>query len=54
MMSLKQKYGPLALVAGASEGIGAAYSSYLAAEGPRIERGIPDSRDCLTAREAGV
>ena len=32
-MSLKQKYGPLALVAGASEGIGAAFSTYLAAEG---------------------
>jgi uncharacterized protein len=33
MMSLKQKYGTLAMVAGASEGIGAAYSNYLAAEG---------------------
>jgi uncharacterized protein len=33
MMTLKQKYGQLALVAGASEGIGAAYSTYLAAEG---------------------
>jgi short-subunit dehydrogenase len=32
-MSLKQKYGPLALVAGASEGIGAAFSTYLAAAG---------------------
>jgi short-subunit dehydrogenase len=32
-MSLKQKYGPLALVAGASEGIGAAFSYYLAASG---------------------
>jgi uncharacterized protein len=32
-MSIKQKYGQLALVAGASEGIGAAYSTYLAAEG---------------------
>jgi len=32
-MTLKQKYGPLALVAGASEGIGAAFSTYLAAEG---------------------
>jgi uncharacterized protein len=31
-MSLKQKYGPMALVAGASEGIGAAFSTYLAAE----------------------
>jgi uncharacterized protein len=32
-MSLKQKYGPLAMVAGASEGIGAAFSTYLAAAG---------------------
>jgi short-subunit dehydrogenase len=32
-MDLKQKYGSLALVAGASEGIGAAFSEYLAAEG---------------------
>jgi short-subunit dehydrogenase len=31
--TLKQKYGRLALIAGASEGIGAAYSNYLAAEG---------------------
>ncbi len=32
-MHLKQKYGPLALVAGASEGIGAAFSRYLAESG---------------------
>jgi uncharacterized protein len=32
-MNLKQRYGQLALVAGASEGIGAAFSNYLAAEG---------------------
>ena len=32
-MTLKQKYGQLALVAGASQGIGAAFSNYLAAEG---------------------
>jgi short-subunit dehydrogenase len=32
-MNLKQKYGNTALIAGASEGIGAAYSSRLAAEG---------------------
>lgn len=32
-MTLKEKYGPLALVAGASEGIGAAYANYLAAAG---------------------
>lgn len=32
-MNLKQKYGSTALVAGASEGIGAAFASYLAAEG---------------------
>jgi short-subunit dehydrogenase len=32
-MSLKQKYGTTALVAGASEGIGAAFATYLAEEG---------------------
>jgi uncharacterized protein len=32
-MHLKQRYGPLALVAGASEGIGAAFSRYLAESG---------------------
>jgi short-subunit dehydrogenase len=32
-ISLKQKYGRLALVAGASEGIGAAFSDYLASAG---------------------
>ena len=32
-MHLKQKYGRQALIAGASEGIGAAYAHYLAAEG---------------------
>lgn len=31
-MTLKQKYGQTALVAGASEGLGAAFSAYLAAE----------------------
>jgi short-subunit dehydrogenase len=35
-MSLKQKYGPLALVAGASEGIGAAYAEYLAEAGMEL------------------
>jgi short-subunit dehydrogenase len=33
MMSIRQKYGSLALVAGASEGIGAAFSGCLAAAG---------------------
>lgn len=33
MMNLKQKYGKTALVAGASEGIGAAYANFLASEG---------------------
>lgn len=32
-MTLKEKYGPLALIAGASEGIGAAYAYQLAAAG---------------------
>jgi short-subunit dehydrogenase len=32
-MQLKQKYGPTALIAGASEGLGAAYAHYLAKEG---------------------
>lgn len=32
-MTLKEKYGDLALIAGASEGIGAAYARQLAAEG---------------------
>lgn len=32
-ITLKQKYGQLALVAGASEGIGAAFATYLATEG---------------------
>lgn len=32
-MSLKNKYGNTALIAGASEGIGAAFASFLAAEG---------------------
>ncbi len=32
-MNLRQKYGPLALIAGASEGIGAAYAHHLAAAG---------------------
>ncbi len=36
MNNLKQKYGPLALVAGASEGIGAAFSQYLAAAGMNL------------------
>jgi hypothetical protein len=35
-MNIKQKYGKTALVAGASEGIGAAYSTYLASEGMNL------------------
>jgi short-subunit dehydrogenase len=35
-MNLKQKYGDLALVAGASEGLGAAFSTYLAAAGMNL------------------
>ena len=35
-MNLKQKYGELALVAGASEGIGAAFATYLAKEGMNL------------------
>ena len=34
--TLKQKYGSTALVAGASEGMGAAYANYLAAEGMNL------------------
>jgi short-subunit dehydrogenase len=30
-MHIKEKYGQLAMVAGASEGIGASYANYLAA-----------------------
>lgn len=33
MKTLKEKYGSLALIAGASEGIGAAYAHYLASQG---------------------
>ena len=32
-MNFKEKYGPTALIAGASEGLGAAYASALAARG---------------------
>ena len=35
-MELKAKYGDAALIAGASEGIGAAYASALAVEGFRL------------------
>ena len=36
IVSLKQKYGATALVAGASEGMGAAYANYLATEGMNL------------------
>ncbi len=35
-ISFKQKYGQLALIAGASEGIGAAFATYLAIEGMNL------------------
>jgi uncharacterized protein len=35
-MNLKQKYGGSALIAGASEGIGAAFATYLASEGMNL------------------
>src|SRR5688572_2889904 len=36
MKTLKEKYGSLALIAGASEGIGAAYAHYLASHGVNL------------------
>jgi short-subunit dehydrogenase len=55
-MSLKDKYGPLALVAGASEGIGAAFSNYLAEAGfdliliARRKEPLDDLANSLTAK----
>lgn len=55
-MSLKEKYGPLALVAGASEGIGAAYSIYLADAGfdlvliARRKQPLDELANALTAK----
>ena len=54
-MSLKEKYGSVALIAGGSEGLGAAYAHALAREGFKLilvaRREVPLQKIALTIRE---